>query len=74
MATTKEQMNVQVTTAVKQLARTCATVRQKSLNVWVESAIMEKAARAGEFSRCVTTMRELEKRIHQVMQEIPQPV
>lgn len=38
------------------------------------SSILEKAARAGELSRCVTTMRELEKRIHQVMEEIPQPV
>ncbi len=45
MATTKEQMNVQVTTAAKQLAKTCATAHQKSLNVWVEIAIREKAAR-----------------------------
>lgn len=45
MATTKEQMNVQVATEAKQLAKTCATVHQQSLNVWVESAIREKAAR-----------------------------
>jgi len=45
MATTKEQMNVQVATDAKQLAKTCATAHQKSLNVWVESAIREKAAR-----------------------------
>jgi uncharacterized protein (DUF1778 family) len=45
MATTKEQMNVQVTTAAKQLAKTCATAHQKSLNAWVETAILEKAAR-----------------------------
>ena len=45
MATTKEQMNVQVTAATKQLAKTCATAHQKSLNVWVEIAILEKAAR-----------------------------
>ena len=45
MAATKEQMNVQVTTAVKRLAKTCATVHQKSLNAWVEIAIREKAAK-----------------------------
>src|SRR3990172_8449775 len=45
MATTKEQMNVQVATDAKQLAKICATADQKSLNVWVESAIREKAAR-----------------------------
>ena len=45
MATTKEQMNVQVTTAAKQLAKACATAHQKSLNVWIEIAIREQAAR-----------------------------
>ncbi len=45
MAATKEQMNVQVTAAAKQLAKTCATAHQKSLNVWIEIAIREQAAR-----------------------------
>ena len=45
MAIMKEQMNVQVTSAAKQLAKTCATAHQKSLNVWIENAIQEKAAR-----------------------------
>jgi len=45
MATTRAQMNVQVTTAAKQLAKTCATAHQKSLNGWVEIAILEKAER-----------------------------
>lgn len=45
MATTKEQMNVQVTAATKQLAKTCATAHQKSLNGWIEIAIREQAAR-----------------------------
>ena len=45
MANTKEQMNVQVATDAKQLAKTCATAHQKSLNAWVESAIREKADR-----------------------------
>ncbi|MFN0300395.1 MAG: hypothetical protein ACKVQU_08575 [Burkholderiales bacterium] len=45
MATPKEQMNVQVTAAAKQLAKTCATAHQKSLNVWIEIAIREQAAR-----------------------------
>ena len=45
MAATRAQMNVQVTTAAKQLAKTCATAHQKSLNGWVEIAILEKAAR-----------------------------
>ena len=45
MATTKEQMNVQVTAAAKQLAKTCATAHQKSLNAWIEIAILEQAAK-----------------------------
>jgi uncharacterized protein (DUF1778 family) len=45
MATVKEQLNVQVTAATKQLAKTCATVRRTSLNAWVENAIQEKADR-----------------------------
>lgn len=45
MATTKEQMNVQVTAAAKQLAKTCATAHQKSLNAWIEIAIREQAAK-----------------------------
>ena len=45
MATTKEQMNVQVTAAAKQLAKTCATAHQKSLNVWIEIAIRKQAVR-----------------------------
>ena len=48
MSTTKEQMNVQVTAAAKQLARTCATAHQKSLNAWIEIAIREQAARDGK--------------------------
>jgi len=45
MANTKEQMNVQITPAAKSLAKTCATAHQKSLNVWIEIAIREQAAR-----------------------------
>lgn len=45
MATTRAQLNVQVTAEARHLARTCATAHQKSLNVWVEIAIREKAAR-----------------------------
>ena len=45
MAATKEQMNVQVTAATKQRAKTCATAHQKSLNAWIEIAIREQAAR-----------------------------
>ncbi len=37
--------DVQVTAATKRTAKTCATVRETSLNVWVELAIQEKAAR-----------------------------
>lgn len=48
MATAKEQMNVQVTTATKHLAKTCATAHQKSLNAWIEIAIREQAARDGK--------------------------
>jgi uncharacterized protein (DUF1778 family) len=45
MDTKKSQMNVQVTTEAKELARTCATAHQESLNAWVEEAIREKAAK-----------------------------
>jgi hypothetical protein len=45
MAGAKEQLNVQVSAAIKQRAKTCATARQTSLNAWVEEAIREKAAR-----------------------------
>ena len=45
MATTREQLNVQVTAEARRLASTCAAAHQKSLNVWVEIAIQEKAAR-----------------------------
>jgi len=45
MGIMKEQMNVQVTTMAKQLAKTCATAHQKSLNAWVEIAILEQAAK-----------------------------
>ena len=36
---TKEQMNVQITAALKELAKTCAAVSQMSFNSWVENAI-----------------------------------
>jgi len=45
MATTKQQLNVQVTAAAKQMAKTCATAHQKSLNAWIEIAIREQAAK-----------------------------
>ena len=45
MAATKEQMNVQVTAVAKQLAKTCASAHQKSLNAWIEIAIRERAAK-----------------------------
>ena len=45
MATTKEQMNVQLTAATKKLAKTCASAHRKSLNAWVEIAILERAAK-----------------------------
>jgi len=45
MATTKEQMNVQLTAATKELAKTCAAAHRKSLNAWVEIAIREQAAK-----------------------------
>ena len=45
MATMKEQMNVQLTAATKQLAKTCASAHRKSLNAWVEIAILEQAAK-----------------------------
>jgi hypothetical protein len=42
--TKREQMNVQVSTEAKQMAKTCATAHQESLNTWVELAIRAKAA------------------------------
>ena len=48
MPTTKEQMNVQVTMAAKQLAKTCATAHRKGLDAWIEIAIQEQAARDRE--------------------------
>lgn len=41
----REQMNVQVTSEAKQMAKTCATAHQESLNAWVEDAIREKAVK-----------------------------
>lgn len=48
MGSTREQLNVQVTAKARQLAKTCAAAHQKSLNVWVEIAILEKAERDGK--------------------------
>jgi hypothetical protein len=45
MPSDKEQMNVEIDREAKQLAKTCAAVSNESLNVWVEEAIREKAAR-----------------------------
>ena len=45
MATTKEQMNVQIATEIKQLAKTCATASHTNLNAWVEKAIRAQVAR-----------------------------
>ncbi|HVY04514.1 MAG TPA: hypothetical protein VHB46_00935 [Burkholderiales bacterium] len=45
MAATKEQMNVQISADLKELARTCAAAQEKSLNRWIENAIEEQIAR-----------------------------
>lgn len=45
MATTKEQMNVQIPAELKDLAKFCAAAQKKSLNVWIENAIQEQVAR-----------------------------
>jgi predicted HicB family RNase H-like nuclease len=41
MAATKEQMNVQIPSDLKDLAKMCAAAQHKSLNLWIENAIQE---------------------------------
>lgn len=48
MAATKEQMNVQIPAALKDLAKVCAAAQHKSLNSWMETAIQEQVARDGK--------------------------
>lgn len=45
MAATKEQMNVQIPSDLKDLARMCAAAQHKSLNLWIENAIQEQVAK-----------------------------
>lgn len=45
MATTKAQMNVQIPSDLKDLARMCAAAQHKSLNLWIENAIQEQIAK-----------------------------
>lgn len=39
MAATKEQLNVQVPSDIRELAKTCAAAHRTSLNAWVAQAI-----------------------------------
>lgn len=61
MPGTKEQMNVQIAAVTKRLAKTCATVRQTSLNDWVEMAIREQAARDNKRFKLDAMNKELAK-------------
>jgi hypothetical protein len=61
MAATKEQMNVQVTPAVKEGAKLCATARRTSLNAYVESAIQEKIAKDRKALRLDEMGKDLKK-------------
>ena len=61
MATTKEQMNVQVAPGVKEEAKLCATARQTSLNAYVEDAIREKIAKDRKALRLDEMGRDLKK-------------
>jgi len=45
MAATKEQMNVQIPSDLKDLAKMCAAAQHKSLNLWIENAIQERVAK-----------------------------
>ena len=45
MAATKEQMNVQIPSDLKDLARMCAAAQHKSLNLWIENAIQAQVAK-----------------------------
>ena len=48
MAATKEQMNVQIASTLKALAKTCAAAHQTSLNAWIANAIEEQIAKDKE--------------------------
>ena len=49
--TLKEQLNVQVTSLVRDLAKTCASAHQMSLNAWVANAIQAQIAKDRETFR-----------------------
>jgi len=61
MAIKKEQMNVQVTTTTKEMAKICAIADQKSLNMWVAAAIVEKADRDGRTYNLVAVKKALKE-------------
>jgi hypothetical protein len=61
MATKKEQMNVQITSTTKEMAKICAVADHKSLNMWVEAAIVEKADRDGMTYNLVAVKKALKK-------------
>ena len=61
MAIKKEQMNVQVTTTTKEMAKICAIADRKSLNMWVAAAIVEKAERDGRTYNLVAVKKALKE-------------
>jgi hypothetical protein len=58
---TKEQMNVQITADVKQLAKTCAAVSRMSFNSWVENAIRAQAEKDRKTFRVDEVTKDLKK-------------
>jgi uncharacterized protein (DUF1778 family) len=59
VATTKEQMNVQIPTELKDLAKFCAAAQKKSLNGWIQNAIQEQIAREKKSLKLDQMHREL---------------